>query len=98
MDWQSGASTQEVHLFGVAIARSRPTIGDMRTKAGGVGRIRVDGDARDLREAFLDAVFQRGGGQLDEGNREIALITQCRKPECGADWRTRTSWQLMRSS
>src|SRR5258707_11889526 len=41
--------------------------------SGGVGRLRVDGDARDLREAFLDAVFQRGGDIVDAGDGEIAL-------------------------
>src|SRR5258708_5218078 len=41
--------------------------------SGGVGRLRVDGDARDLREAFLDAVFQRGGDIVDAGNGEIAF-------------------------
>src|SRR5260370_25364851 len=45
----------------------------MRTKSGGVGRLRVDGDARDLREAFLDAVFQRGGDIVDAGNGEVAF-------------------------
>src|SRR5258707_10807607 len=41
--------------------------------SGGVGRLRMDGDARDLREAFLDAVFQRGGDIVDAGNGEIAF-------------------------
>ena len=33
----------------------------------------MDGDARDLREALLDAVFQRGGHIVDAGNGEIAF-------------------------
>jgi len=33
----------------------------------------VDGDARDLREALLDAVFERGEDIVDAGDGEIAL-------------------------
>jgi hypothetical protein len=42
-------------------------------ESGGVGRLRVNSDAGDLREPLLDAVFQRGGDIVDASNGEVAF-------------------------
>src|SRR5579862_1750416 len=41
--------------------------------SGGVRGFRVDGDAGDLREVFLDAVFKSGGDIVNPGNGEFTL-------------------------
>jgi len=51
----------------------RESIKNWRLVSRSFGRLRVNGDARDLREALLDAVFESGRDVMDASDGEVAL-------------------------